>query len=388
MKYWRGYLVAGIVAVVTWAMTRFAARYTELVDMVYPYLTRTMQTFLANWTGGVDFCLWQVLAVLLVVLLLASVVLMILFRWNPVQWLGWVLAVVSVVWMLHTGVYGLNYYAGPLADDVRIEVAEYTLSDLEDATTYFRDQANALAVKMDRSGSGSLEFPEFEELAGMAGEGFHALTYGQYESVFAGSTLPVKKLAWADLYTSMGILGVTMPLTGEAGVNPQMPAVGMPFTMCHEMAHRMSIALERDANLAGFLACQANPNPEFQYSAYFNAYRYCISALSAVSTPEAAAAAARISAGVNESFRRDMAEYDAFFARRQSAAATKIATAANDSYIKVSGDSNGVASYGDVCDLLVNWHIQRIVLPQQVVEENNSFDPFHPETAEQNADES
>ena len=93
-----------------------------------------------------------------------------------------------------------------------------------------------------------MAFADFDALAGKAGEGFQTLTYDYFYPIFAGSTLPVKKLGWADMYSSMGITGVTFGLTGEACVNPQIPGVSLPFTMCHEMAHRMCIAPERDAN--------------------------------------------------------------------------------------------------------------------------------------------
>lgn len=88
MKYWRGYLVAVILGAITWGLTRLAAEYSTLVDMVYPYLTRTVQNFLAGWSGGVDFCVWQVAVVLLILLVVATIVLMIVLRWNFFQWLG------------------------------------------------------------------------------------------------------------------------------------------------------------------------------------------------------------------------------------------------------------------------------------------------------------
>ena len=68
------------------------------------------------------------------------------------------------------------------------------------------------------------------------------MTYVNHYPIFAGCQLPVKKLDWADMYTSMGITGYTFGITGEACVNPQIPDVLLPFTMCHEMAHRMCIA--------------------------------------------------------------------------------------------------------------------------------------------------
>lgn len=376
MKYWRGYLIAAILALITWATTQMAAKFTKLVDMFYPYVTRTIQSFLASWSGGADFLVWQVAVVLLAVLVLVTVVLMIVFRWNFIQWLGWVLAGAVAIWLLHTGIYGLNYYAGPLAADIRLEVTEYTLEELEDATIYYRDKANALAAKLPRDGSGNLIFPSFEELAEQAGQGFETLTYEHSYSVFAGDTSPVKKLDWADMYTSMGITGVTMPLTGESAVNPQIPGVGLPFTMCHEMAHRMCIAIERDANFAAFLACKANESMEFQYSAYFMAYRYCSNALAAVNVTEAATATARINAGVNAQFRHDLQQYSKFFADHHDETATKLADRANDTYIKTSGDEKGIKSYGEVCDLLVSLYIQEVVLPVQKEEAESTFDPY------------
>lgn len=376
MKYWRGYLVAGIFAAFTWALTRLGEGLSDLIDMVYPYITRTIQSSLAQWSGGVDVCLWQVAVVALIVLALASVVLMIILRWNPIQWLGWVLAVVSIGFFCHTLMYGLNQYAGPLSQDIRLEEVDVTLSQLEDATIYFRDQANALAPKIPRDEAGDAQFDDFETLAAQAGEGFQVLTYDRYLAVFAGSTAPVKKLGWADLYASMGITGISIPFTGESAVNPDIPPASLPFTMCHEMAHRMCIAREEDANLAAFLASQSNPDIQFQYSAYYMAYRYCYLALASVGTSDASETVARIRAGENDELAHDMRTYSQFFSSRRNETATKVATTTNDTYLKASGDKQGVASYDRVYRWLVSWYLQEIVEPTKPDDAENRFDPL------------
>ena len=128
MKYWRGYVTAAIFVALTVILMQLGQRFAVLVDMVYPYVMRTFQTMLAEWSSGTDLLLWQLGAVVLAVVALASVVLMIVLRWNPIQWIGWVLAVCAAVYMCHTLVYGMNYYAGPLAEDIRLEtVAMYML---------------------------------------------------------------------------------------------------------------------------------------------------------------------------------------------------------------------------------------------------------------------
>lgn len=377
MKYWRGYITTAIFAAITVVLMQMGQRFTVLVDMVYPYVIRTLQTVLAQWSGGVDFLLWQLGVIVLAVLLLASIVLMIVLRWNPIQWFGWVLSVVAGIYMCYTLVYGLNYYASPIAEDIRLEVSEYTLEELTEACEYYRDMANDLATQVKRDSDGNVQFSDFETMAERAGNGFQTLVYDYSYSIFAGCTDPVKELGWGDLYTSMGITGIFIGLTGEAAVNPDIPDVALPFTMCHEMSHRMCIATERDANFAGFLACMANESVEFQYSAYFMAYRYCYSALASVGSTQSSAAAARVKNGINDLLYRDLQYYNDYFNSNRSETATKVATAANDTYLKVSGDENGVASYGEVCDLLVSWHIQQVVLPG-LVEDQEAFDPYDP----------
>lgn len=375
MKYLRGYLTAGIFGAITWVLMAYGQRFSTLVDMVYPYVTRNLQDILAQWSSQVDFCLWQLLAVALGVLLLCSVVLMIVLKWNVVQWLGWVLAVFSCIYTLHTAVFGLNFYAGPISEDLRLDMSPYTLEELTEATEYYRNEANALAAAMPRKSDGTVSFRTFEELAAMAGEGFETLTYQKHYPIFAGSTVPVKKLGWSDMYVSMGITGFSFALTGEAAVNPQAPDVSLPFTMCHEMSHRMCIANERDANFAAFLAASNHSDPQFRYSAYFMAYRYCMAALSTVTSQAAVDARARVDEGVSDYLRYDMAQYDAFYRTRKNASATKAGDAVNNAYLKSSGDASGLASYGEVCDLLVSWHVQQVLLPS-LAEEENPFDPL------------
>lgn len=375
MKYWFGYLVAAILAGFTWVLQQFGSRFSTLVDMVYPYVVRTMEDYLAGWSGQVDFLLWQFLAVVLGVLVLASLVAVIATRRSIIGWGGWMLSIAAGVYMLHTLMWGLNYYAGPLSDDLRLEVAQYTLSELKEATEYYRDKANILSEQVKRDANGAAQFPDFDTLAGKAGEGFEILTLERSYPVFAGCKLPVKKLGWADMYTSMGITGVTFGITGEAAVNPQIPDVALPFSMCHEMAHRMCIANERDANFAAFLACSVHPDVEFEYSAYFMAYRYCFNALSAIRTQDGVLAAKEIKEGVGQKLQMDLNNYSSFFAKSRNDAAASFADTANDTYLRSSGDSAGIASYSQVCDLLVNWHIQQVVLPSISVEEF-VFDPY------------
>ena len=374
MKYWAGYITAVILGAITWALTQIADRYSVLVDMVYPYVARTIQDSLAEWSSSVDFCLWQLALLLIIIVAIAALVLIITLHWNPIRLIGWVAAGVSLIALLHTMVFGLNYHAGSIAADLRMDVYDYTVDELVDAAEYYRDQANLLAPQVERDEKGNLVFSDFETLAAQAGNGFETLVRERSFSIFAGSTIPVKKLGWGNIYTAMGITGFTMGLTGEAAVNPNIPVVSIPFTMCHEMAHRMCVAIEGDANFAAFLTAAANESVEFQYSAYYMAYRYCYSALKNADSNAAVVAADKVAAGACPELMREMEEYNDFFRKHQDEDATRLANTANDTYLTVSGDALRVDSYQSVTDRLVSWHYQEVVLPT-ITEEEQKFDP-------------
>ena len=357
MKYWRGYLVAAILAACTWGFREFAQTHSKLVDMIYPYVTRMIQNFMAGWSSGVTFCLWQAILLALIAVAVATVVLMIIFKWNPIQWFGWILAAISLVVLLHTGIFGMNEFAGPVAEDIRLSDAECSQEALEDAAVYYRDMANALSSQVARDGDGNVVVPELAIMNEQAVNGFHSLVYDYYYSVFAGSSLPVKALDMADWFTSRGEMGYTAAITGEAAINPQAPGVMQPFALCREMCYRMSIASQRDKHFGAFLACQANDTAEFQYAGYVMAYRYCLKAL-----PQQTASL--VNAEANAQVRGDVNAWDEFVAPAEALAAEK----AEKEDLKDETDR-------EIADLLIRWHYQEVVIPS-ITEPEVQFDPM------------
>ena len=368
MKHFTGYLTALILGAITWALGQLAARYSALVDMIYPYVTRTIQDALAQWSGGVDFCLWQFFLLLIVLAVAAALVMVVAMRWRPIRLGGWVLAFFSLLLLLNTLLFGLNKHAGSITDDIRLDVYDYSVDELAAAAAYYRDEANALAVQVSRDGKGNVVYSDFETLAEQAGAGFNTLVKERSFSVLAGSSVPVKKLGWSGIYNAMGVTGTTVGLTGEAAVNPKIPVVSLPFVMCREMAHRRCILGAGDAEFAAFLAASANESLEFQYSAYYMAYRYCYQALL---NAKADAAAQEVAAGVCQELQHDMDAYERFFRKNMKEKVVHLSETASSTYQRVSGEA---AEKNAVCDLLVSWHYQEIILPT-ITEEDVTFDP-------------
>ena len=342
-------MVAAIFAAITAALVAFAKAHSTLVDMVYPYMTRIVISTLADWSSGVSFCVWNVLVCLGIALLLTTVILIIVLRWNPFQMAGWVLAVLLFFNMCTTVLYGLNEYTGPLTEDVRLETTEYIATDLNEAAVYFRDQANLLAAEISRDSDGAAVFSDFEEMAKQAADGFNTLTYTDAISIFAGSTAPVKAVKLS------GELSKTLPLTGEALVDPRTADAALPFVMCMEMARRMSIADHEEAMYAAFLACKENSSLEYRYSGYLMAYTLCYEALVTNPTSTAQSCASTPKLGNSPLLNRDLRTLDKVLS-------------------KLTRDE--MHEY-DVVDLLTSWYIQEFVTPLHQVEEK-PFDPLDP----------
>ena len=352
MKYWLGYVIAAVFAAGTVAIRRFAEAHQVLVDMVYPYVSRLVQTTLADISSQVPFALWQTLLLGLVAVGLAIIVLTIVFRWNVIRVGGWLLAGVSLVVFLNVGVFGLNEFAGDLSDDIRLNMTDYTIDELESAADYYREQATTLADQISRDSVGNADYPAFSQLAEMAGSGFQNLTYQDSFPVFAGSTLPVKELIRSSYYAGKGVSGMTVGITGESSVNPLLPDVYLPFAMCREMAKRMSIGSERDASFSAYLACRENDDIRFQYSAYLIAFRYCRDALESLGEGAPQIALTNQINKLTPQMQQDLAACDSFFRNTEDSAVL-----------------------GGVVDMLASWYIQEIYLPEHK-EEEIIFDPM------------
>lgn len=374
MKYWRGYLAAAIFAAITWGFVSFAQAHPVMIDMVYPYLTRIYISSMAGWSAGTGACIWQVLLILGIIAVITTAVLMVVLKWNFAQWMGWVLAAAFGVNMLATVSYQLNAYASPLADDIRLNIADYTVSELNEATLFFRDQANTLAASLERNEDGTIKTGAFEELAATAYEGFDVLTYDKAISVFASNSAPVKKLTMSGLFTAKGESGMTVALTGESAVNPKVPAAALPFAMCKELSHRISIYTEADANFAAFLACLNNSSDVYRYSGYLMAYYYCYEAIASIPTSTAQACAANTKKGINEQMKKDLDAVFVFYGEAKSSANVQASAniTASDSEVTLISFS----SYSDVADLFASWYIQEYILP--VYEEENPVQEFDP----------
>lgn len=333
------------------------ARWGATFFPVWRHVSRAIEGALAAVCSVVPFAVWDILVLVIVAGLLVMLVRCIREREPLLPWLSSVALVASIVATLFVS-WALNHYAPPLADDLGLEVREYTTDELADATSFYLREAAALASQVPRDDDGTLVRQDFYELAGIAGASYAELA-DEFE-VFRGSTVPVKALLlWGEPQLYSGHTGIFWAPTGESTVPVNCAIADMPFTMCHEVAHRLGIASEREANFAAFLACTASDDVRFVYAGEYSAFCYCLNALYRVDPERAQQVVQEVADnGLYEGVSLVMADrvathehYDAYEGPFE-----EVGTTVNNSYLRSFGEDAGVRSYGLVVDYLIAWH--------------------------------
>lgn len=342
-------IFSAVILIVTGLLAAVAIYLPEPFFAFYRPFSREVLGVMASVTGAFPFAVWEVGLVVLVLLALFFL----FHNKRPLRWLAGVVELVSVMIFLFVALWGLNHFdPQSVADQVGLDVTEYSTQQLQDTAAYMAAMANQWAGQVQRDEDGNM-VTDFDAWAEMAGDGYQVMA--RQNEFFDTVDAPVKKLLSGRLFSHMGLTGIFIAFTAECNVNPETYVASLPFTMCHELAHRLPVAAEDEANFCAFLACINNPDPAFQYSCWYSAFIYTYNALYETDRQAASTVWNSLSQTVQEDCRRANAHYDQFEGQVQ-----EVANKANDAYLKVFQEESGVRSYGEVTDLLIAWYLQEV----------------------------
>ena len=345
LKPIRNLISAGILAVLT-ALAVGMARFLPVFWFsFYTDFSRKAMRIIGAVTGWIPFCLWQVLAVLLVLSIPVGLAAAI----KQKRILGWLTGLVETAVLLvflFVGLWGLNHYAPTIGEQTGLEVQKSSVEELENAARWYAEQASAWSVRVDRDENDNVVLPDYGTLEDMAVACYDRL--GERNERFADPVQAVKPLIASKAFSYTGTTGVFLCLTGEASVNTDTFPLNIPFTMCHELGHSLAVAAEDQANYCAYLACTASEDALMRYSGFYNAFLYCVSAL----RREDKDAAARVWELCSEQLVRD-ASANAAHNKQYEGKVQNTVQAVNDGYLKAFSHPSGVKSYGLVVDYLI-----------------------------------
>ena len=223
-------------------------------------------------------------------------------------------------------------------------------AELREVTAYFLQKANETAPLVERDADGVIAASDLSQLGRQAGAGYETLA--KTTDCFDGSTARVKTLLSSKWFGKTGTTGIFIAFTGESSISSTTFTASVPFTMCHEIGHRMAFARENEANFAAFLACEASEDARFAYSGYYTAFLYCYNALRKVD----AAAANEVWSGACGELRADCAAANSHYKKVEDQKVSQVTDKIYNSYLQTVGVESGRQSYGEVVDLLTAWY--------------------------------
>lgn len=332
--------------------------FPEFTEYVFSRgLFRTVTVPLGFLTGIIPLSLTELLVVLAVPLVIFLVVLLIVrlkksaHRGRTALKAGrGTICFAGFACLMYMICHGANYYRLPMETLMGLDASAKTAQQLLDVCVILADGAAAARAELETDENGCVVFSEsiFTELT-RAGSGYDALTE-EYPFLW-GSVWRQKPVMLSEAWSYTGITGMYFPFLAECNVNVAQPDFSIPFTAAHESAHSRGIAFENECNFLAFLSCINSEYPEYRYSGYMEAYKYCANALYAYDKDMWRQAASHCTEGMAADFTAENEYIDA-----HRGAVREVSHAVNDGFIKAQGVSDGALSYDRVTELILAYY--------------------------------
>lgn len=261
-----------------------------------------------------------------------------------------ILQYLSFLYVAFMLLWGFNYNRISISEIMGFEVTSYSTEELAELTESLIASANTLRIhQLEDSEGVMVSAGTYKEIFARAHEGYDAL--GKSVKALSGPYGRPKPIFASELMLYTGITGVYFPYTAEANVNVAVPDLLLPATTLHEMAHQRGIAPEDEANFVAYLTALKHPDKDFNYSGTVLALIHTMNALYAQDSELAMTLRKTYSEGLD----RDMAYYSRFW-KAYEGQTNEVADQVNDTYLKASGETEGVKSYGRMVDLLLGYY--------------------------------
>ena len=346
---------AGLVVIDVTAMFLFK-RFPSLFFPTYRIISKKWIALLSSLSSALPFSLWDILALVLFIIFIVSFVQMIRKRRSFLSWLSLVLLIVTIIGSEAVLGWMLNHYGPALSEEIGLTIRDYSKQELYDASEYYLLKASEYADRIKRDEEGHAMDMDVTEIGVLAGKAYQNIE-DEYP-IFKGSHDRVKHFSLiGDYLLYNGIIGMFMPVDGEASVPDHVPVVPLAFTMCHEAAHRLGIASEQEANFAAFMACINSDDERFLYSGFYSAFSYCFSSLYK-NDPELALELYNKYTDSNiELLKQDRRDTNEIY-RKYDSPLKEVSDQINDTYLKTFNEESGILSYSEVTEYLLAWYLK------------------------------
>ncbi|NCC07675.1 MAG: DUF3810 domain-containing protein [Clostridia bacterium] len=247
-----------------------------------------------------------------------------------------------------TALWGVNYYAETFEQKSGLVDSPISVEQLADVTRLFATKLNDAALSVNRDENGVCASDVDAMLK--ASKDLYAPLEEEYPFLQTPHRA-AKPMVYSQLMSAINYTGFYFPFTGEANINVAQPNAYIGATIAHEQAHLRGVAQEQTANFLAILACEKTEDVNFRYSGAILAYTHLTNALYSADYKQWLEVANSLCDEVN----LDLTVNSAYWQQRN----TSVSAAANtvyEGFLKSYDQKQGLKSYGEVVDLLVEYY--------------------------------
>ena len=252
--------------------------------------------------------------------------------------------VAAIFYLVFLGIWGLNYRRESLAAQLGYAESRVSGPVLETLTAFAIEDLNRLYDSTHRE-----IWPQFDDLPLRLGPAFERVQQQLGVSQVTPGLVPKRSLL-TPYFQRAGIDGMVDPFFLQILVNETVLPLERPFVTAHEWAHVAGFAHEAEANFVAWLTCLEGGDA-MRYSGWSFLVPHLLAGL-----PEAAQQ--RLGAALASGPRTDLLAVRTRLSRTIPVV-RRNARRLYDRYLKANQVASGVASYGEVLQLVVGTNLGR-----------------------------
>ncbi|WP_294142280.1 DUF3810 domain-containing protein [uncultured Sanguibacteroides sp.] len=180
--------------------------------------------------------------------------------------IGWIYVWFYMAW-------GINYFREDFYTRSDMERVHYTPENFQQ---FLENYLTGLNTAYESVGDSVTLFNPMIELQEVATEIKNG--YREIDTCFGllspRESMVPKSMLFSRMMSKMAILGYAGPFFSEFNLNAELPFIQYPSCYAHELAHRLGIASEAEANLYAYLVCIRSSSPLVRFSGYFSLLGY------------------------------------------------------------------------------------------------------------------
>src|SRR5690606_25066263 len=247
--------------------------------------------------------------------------------------------------------WGFNNYKLSAFDQLNIDKG-YSQRELLKQTNELVEEVNSyqLKIKLNKDDKVVIE-KNLDEFNREAILNYQKLPKHLKKLVVNNKINNVKPSIYSTLLSYTGFSGYFNPFTHENQINFEIPTIGMPITIAHEMSHQLGIASETEANFFGYFVMLQSDDIKLKYAAKLYALKYCLKEVRKENEEKFQKLYTKLNKGVQhniedtEKFWQSKRKNSSYFFKHLYG-----------SFLKVNNQKDGIRSYNKFVDLLINYN--------------------------------